>query len=237
MIFLISPSKTMVKGKLHSNATKPLFERDVLETVKELSLLDIEETKGLFQISEKLAKENIDRLKHFGKDKSSAIYSYTGYQYKNIDALSLDESSMEFLQNHLYILSGLYGLLRPMDAISLYRLPMETVWNGVRRSQHFKDVIAPFLNKDLIINLMSQEYAQALPSDLNRIDIQFYYYKKDQLKIDSMEAKKMRGLFLRYVSQHKIDQVEDLIKFKQFGYTYDKENSNSNQIVFIRKVF
>ncbi|MGD9910447.1 MAG: YaaA family protein [Candidatus Izemoplasmatales bacterium] len=236
MKFIISPSKTMV-GYFNQKyeATIPPFQDDAFKIVKKMKKFTIEELMQSYVCSEKIAVDNQERFNHFGSDIFHALFSYTGHQYKNINPVNLNEEAIHFLQDHLVILSGLYGALRPLDGISLYRLPMDFKLNNRKMSQLHKKKLKELFAGETLINLASEEYSNVISKDINMITIDFLYENKGKMKIDSMEAKKMRGLFVRYIAENKIDSLNNLRLFDQFGYRFNEEFSSEKRLVYLKK--
>lgn len=236
MKFIISPSKTMV-GCIHPNYEKtiPLLQDNALKIVKKMKKLTVEELMKSYACSEKIAVENHHRFIDFEKDVFHALFSYTGHQYKNMNPMKLKEDEILYLQSHLIILSGLYGALRPLDGISLYRLPMDYKLNDKKISSFHEKRINNLLIGEIVINLASEEYSNVISKDINMTTIDFFYEKEGQLKIDSMEAKKMRGLFVRYVAENKVNSLNNLKSFDQLGYKFYEEFSSEKRFVFLKK--
>lgn len=234
MIYLISPSKTMIHSKLILPSSEPLFNREAFQLVNQLKKKSIKSLMILFSASEKIAKENSLRFHTFGNEVSTALLSYTGHQFMHMNPLAFYQEELMFLQEHLYILSGLYGVLKPLDGISLYRMPMEVIINGKKRSKYFEPKIYEILKEEKIINLCSSEYSDALSNKLDVIDIDFFYEKNGKLKIDSMEAKMMRGKMIHYIGKNQINTIEGLLQFEENHYSYKEELSSEKRVVFIK---
>ena len=210
--------------------------------------MNISEIQDFMEISEKLAHLNFQRFQNwslpFNKTNSSpAIYSFSGDVYEGLDAYSLGEEDVKFAQRNLLILSGLYGILKPLDLIQPYRLEMgrKLKYESHKNLYSFwNDKISLYLNniKDkVIINLASNEYFNVVNKEKiskKIISPIFKDEKNGKFKIISFYAKKARGLMANYIIKNKIDDPSQLIKFNINGYTYNKNLSTDFYPVFTR---
>ena len=253
MIAIVSPAKTLdFDIHIDQERSKARFFTDskvILETLKDKSEDDLQE---MMSISDKLASLNVERFqafssRHTEKNSKQAMYAFQGDVYQGLDADSLTEKDVEFAQSHFRILSGLYGLLRPLDAIQPYRLEMGTSLrvNGSKNLYEFwGDKIAKKLRRDLkdqgdntLINLASQEYFKAVDLKAlkaNVIDVDFKDFKNGEYKIISFFAKKARGLMSRYIIKNQITDIEDLKGFNYDDYYFDEKNSSDQLLAFKR---
>lgn len=235
MIFIISPSKTMQRADIVTAGSIPIFlekSRNLLQILQGFDVLKLQE---LYKCSKKIAEENELRLRNI-EEKSLAIYSYTGAQYKALDISSLLEHERQYVYNHTYIISGMFGILRPLDLIYMYRLPLETTLKEISLYQYWQESIMQIVQGKTIINLASQEYSKIIDARrANVIDILFYIQDAGKMRSPSMEVKKMRGIFLRYCAKNQIEDISELLHFNENGYVFQKEQSNSTQIVFIKE--
>ena len=204
----------------------------------------------LMHISDKLATLNADRFTDFADaEERAALYAFNGDVYLGFEAHSLDEDAIAFAQNHVRILSGLYGLLRPLDRIRPYRLEMGTRWApGTTRNlyEHWgtqvSDAIADDLAEretDIIINLASQEYwavvAQAPPAGARIITIDFKDNGPKGLRFNSFAAKRARGMMARWMCEHRICEPGALKAFDSDGYAFAADGSEEDRWLFIRE--
>lgn len=254
MLILISPAKTLdyetpPVTKIH---TKPQFlkqSRQLIENLRNYSALDLAE---LMKLSMKLAELNFDRYHDWKppftlKNAKQAALAMKGDVYTGLDAESLDEKGFEFAQSHLRILSGLYGVLKPLDLMQPYRLEMGTKLPN----QHGKDLyafwgarITEAINKDLqaqgdeiLINLASNEYFKSIkPKLLNGriITPQFKEKKQGSYRMIGIFAKKARGLMSRYIIDHRLKDPHKIKDFDVAGYRYNEPQSKDDQWVFTR---
>ena len=205
-------------------------------------------------LSDKLAALNYDRYqswtaaKKVSKDTKPSMLVFKGDVYQGLEADTLSKSEISFAQKHIRILSGLYGILRPLDLMKPYRLEMGTklkTSEGKDLYEFWGDKIQKnILNdlkkqkSDLIINLASKEYFSVLgkmPEYINVVSPTFKDYKNGKYKIISFYAKKARGTMARWVIQNKVKDFEDLINFDLDGYKYSKAESTTSTPVFLRK--
>jgi cytoplasmic iron level regulating protein YaaA (DUF328/UPF0246 family) len=248
MLILISPAKSLdFERKFDCKISSlPKFSQEAEILAAELRKLSTEDLEALQKISKNLAELNFNRWQNFKKnDARQALLAFNGDVYNGIEKERYREEDFEFAQSHLRILSGLYGILRPLDLIKAYRLEMGT---GFKKSQFFVknlyefwgDKIADEIERDganEIINLASQEYFSALNlKKLSKrvIHISFKDRKNGILKTIGINSKKMRGLMTNHVILNKVDKVEKLKKFSAMGYIFAAELSNENNWIFVR---
>ena len=255
MLFLLSPAKSLdydtpAEGVPH---TLPQFVSQSAELIEVLKHKTPAEISQLMDLSDNLAALNVARYeawrpKFSQKNSKQAVLAFNGDVYEGLDAKSLKLKDLEWAQDHVCILSGLYGVLRPLDWMQPYRLEMGTALANPRGQNlyHFwGDGIAQHLNKQLathktpvVINLASQEYFKAVDRKvLNArvIDCVFEDYKGGKYKVISFFAKRARGLLARYAIEKKIQNPEKLKDFKVEGYAYVASESDDNRLVFRRR--
>lgn len=255
MLIVVSPAKkldyeTPAKTKIH---TTPDYLNDselLINRMRDFSSLDISE---LMHVSSKIAELNFDRYEAWSKkftpaNAKQAILAFKGDVYTGLDAETFKKGDFDFAQKHLRILSGLYGLLRPLDLMQAYRLEMGTKLENLRGKNLYEfwgEEITDGLNKQLkkiksetLINLASNEYFKSVkPKHLNAqiITPAFKEYKNGDYKMIGIYAKRARGLLSRYIIQNRISDPEDIKQFDEEGYTYNKKLSKDNSWVFTRK--
>ena len=255
MLFLLSPAKSLdydtpAEGVPH---TLPQFVSQSAELIEVLKHKTPAEISQLMDLSDNLAALNVARYeawrpKFSQKNSKQAVLAFNGDVYEGLDAKSLKLKDLEWAQDHVCILSGLYGVLRPLDWMQPYRLEMGTALANSRGQNlyHFwGDGIAQHLNKQLathktpvVINLASQEYFKAVDRKvLNArvIECVFEDYKGGKYKVISFFAKRARGLLARYAIEKKIQNPEKLKDFKVEGYAYAASESDDNRLVFRRR--
>lgn len=253
MLTLVSPAKTLdYESPLATDTyTQPRFteqSQQLIETLRKLSVQDVAE---LMKLSDKLASLNVARYQswqpeHTPDNARPAVLAFKGDVYTGLDAESFSEADFSFAQQHLRILSGLYGVLRPLDLLEPYRLEMGTrlkTASGDNLYQFWGDRITAALNEelkaadDVVINLASNEYFKAVqPKALNArlITPVFKDFKNGQYKIISFYAKKARGLMSRYIIQNRLDTPEAIKAFDLEGYYFSPEQSKGDTWVFLR---
>lgn len=254
MLMVISPAKTLdyTSPLATEKFTQPRFLEQSSQLIEILRKLSPNELADLMKLSDKLAGLNVARFTEWQPDFTldnarQAILAFKGDVYTGLDAETLSEEDFQYAQQHLRILSGLYGVLRPLDLMQPYRLEMGTklansagnnlyeFW-GSRITDSLNDCIAE-KKASVLLNLASNEYFKAVkPKQLNAtlINVDFKDLKNGQYKIISFYAKKARGIMARYVIQHKIDSVEALKDFTEQGYYYSAEQSKPTHLVFLR---
>lgn len=250
---VISPSKSMdFETPIEVNKTStPLFlnqSEKIMEVLKKKSPKELIDLMG---ISEKLADLNWNRnqdwtIENTNQNSKQAIFAFIGDVYVGLDIKSMSSSQITVLQEKLRILSGLYGILKPLDAIQPYRLEMGTqlkVRSYKDLYQFWKSEVTNEINKELsendyLINLASNEYFKVIDKKSikvkNIITPEFKDYKNGQLKMIAFFAKKARGLMVRYIIENNIETIEELKGFNYEGYAFDNSLSTSQKLVFTR---
>lgn len=254
MLALISPAKTLdYETALPTNDyTQPRLldhSSTLIEVCRALSATEIAQ---LMQVSEKIAKLNVDRFRDWQPEfdfsnARQAIFAFKGDVYTGLDAYQFSASDIQFAQAHLRMLSGLYGLLRPLDLMMPYRLEMGTKLHNSRGGNLYAfwgEIITQQINQDLsesnahiLVNLASDEYFKAVHEDKIQAKIVkpvFLDQKNGKYKVISFYAKKARGLMARYMIQNQLTDCEQLFNFNLEGYYFDEKNSNQTELVFKR---
>ena len=254
MIIVISPAKTLdfETPPITREHTQPGFLDDSAQLIDALRKLEPDQVGKLMSISAKLAVLNSNRYFAWQRpfdleNAKQAIFAFQGDVYTGLDADRLTDAELAFAQDHLRILSGLYGVLRPLDLMQAYRLEMGTQFKNPRGNNLYEfwgEKITQALNQDLqkqksdiLINLASIEYFQSVqPSKLNaRIITPIFKDEKNGIyKIISFFAKKARGLMSRYIIQNKLTNPEDIKHFDVAGYRFSESASSTNEWVFTR---
>ncbi len=252
MISILSPAKSLDFKSNEAGTSAPRLLDHAEELIGVLKTKSEEDVQSLMDISEKLAVLNVERYHAFKKEHTdhnskACLMAFKGDVYQGLKAEDFNQEEISFAQEHLRILSGLYGLLRPMDKIQPYRLEMGTklAFDDYKTLyEYWGKTIAGLLKEDLalqgdnvIINLASQEYFKSLDLsvlDAEVIDIEFKDFKNGEYKIISFYAKKARGMMARYIIKNKINKVEELKGFDEAGYYYDEPNSTSSKLAFKR---
>ncbi len=254
MIAVVSPAKSLDFQTEHTvKSTQSRLLACTNELIDVLRKKSPEDVKALMGISDKLAELNVERYhrytgKHTPDNARPSVFAFQGDVYQGLKAETFDQEALDFAQKHLRILSGLYGLLRPLDLIQPYRLEMGTklAFDDYKTLYAYWDrTILSLLLKDLkeqgdniIINLASKEYFKSIDKrdmDATVVDVEFKDFKNDQYKIISFYAKRARGLMSRYIIEHRINRVEDLKGFDYEGYYFDEKNSSDTHLAFKRR--
>ncbi len=254
MLLVVSPAKALDETPLEglpASEAHFLNDAETLATIlKAKSPVDIGE---LMSLSEKLSELNYQRFQDWqlplGTKAKQAVFLFKGDVYQGIAPCALTEAQIQYLQNHLRILSGLYGLLSPLDKILPYRLEMGTKLAnpaGENLYHFWQPKLAEALNEQLVnsgssvlVNLASNEYFKAVQKKTLNAEIItpiFKDYKNGKYKIISFYAKKARGLMARYAAVEQIENVQDLKQFDYDGYQFCSEESNESDWVFKRNI-
>ena len=249
---LLSPAKSIdMDAKCTITPSCPQFESQAESLVSELKKRSPIALGELMSISDNLAQMNWDRFQNWKRlsHNSKAIqpvFSFTGEVYRGLDAASLSDTDIQYAQKSIRVLSGLYGILKPLDGISPYRLEMGTRFSAMKNQknlyEYWGDQLTNSLDaeldeSDVIINLASKEYSKAIKlKSLSQkvITPVFKDFKNGKLKTIMMYAKRARGSMARYIVQHKIQDNSDLKSYNVDSYSYDENLSNEQDWVFIR---
>jgi uncharacterized protein len=255
MLIVISPAKTLdfETAPITNIHTQPEFMKETWQLVKQLKKMTPAEVSSLMKISDKLGVLNYLRFNEWKtpftlSNAKQALLAFKGDVYTGIDAESFSSQEFKFAQKHLRILSGLYGVLKPLDLIQAYRLEMGTSLEN-KKGKDLYDFwgtkITEQINQDLkaskskyLINLASNEYFKSLQAkDINAKIIVpvFKDYKNGKYKIISFLAKKARGQMSAYIIKNKLKDPEDIKAFNVGGYKYNKSGSNESNWAFQRK--
>jgi len=249
MLVVVSPAKKMNMDPVEGiESTRPAFQAEADDLATVARGLSVDDLQKLMKISESLAKLNRDRFSDFGEmDEKPAALAFAGDTYQGLEASSLDADEMAWAQEHFRILSGLYGVLRPLDAIQPYRLEMGSrlkTQKGKTLYDYWGDKIAKALKAqadevktDTLVNCASQEYFGAV--DLEALGLRvitpvFMEDKPGGPKIVSFYAKKARGAMARYIIQHRLTDAQALTEFDTGGYQYREDLSETDKPVFVR---
>lgn len=254
MLALISPAKTLdYESTLPTDHyTLPRLLDHSQQLIDVAQKLSASEIAQLMSVSEKIAHLNAARFQDWHSDFNfsnarQAIFAFKGDVYTGLDAYALAEPEVKFAQKHLRMLSGLYGLLRPLDLMMPYRLEMGTKLHnpaGTNLYAFWGNRITQLINADLaeteskiLLNLASDEYYKSVKESKIQAEIikpVFLDQKNGKYKVISFYAKKARGLMARYMIEHKLDRAEDLKSFNTDGYYFDADSSLKGELVFKR---
>ncbi len=246
MKVIISPAKKMVENNdcfLPTNLPELITESErLLKRIKELSYGELKE---LLACNEQIATLNYERFQTMDlyHQLTPALLSYEGIQYQYMRPQIFTDKQWDYVNHHLYILSGFYGLLKAMDGITPYRLEMQAKlvleeYKGLY--QFWNKKIYDTLTKDshIILNLASKEYSKVIEKYLSKEDIFvtciFGELKNDKVKVKATEAKMARGSMVSYLASNYITELEDVKQFHELGFCYCPERSTKNEFVFLK---
>jgi len=252
MLVTISPAKSLDMEPVGITPTQPVFQKDAISLAKTARNLTLKDLKGLMGISDDLGRLNRDRFKAFADEPAPeatkpAALAFNGDTYQGLEAKTLTADDLAWAQDHLCILSGLYGVLRPLDAIQPYRLEMGSrlkTRRGKSLYDYWGDTVAKALNAkaaeqgtDTLINCASQEYfgvADRKALKLRVITPVFMELKDDRPRIVSFFAKRARGAMARHIVENRLTDPGDIKGFNAGGYSYDADLSDGDKWVFLR---
>ncbi len=245
MKIIISPAKKMVvNDDLLPVRQLPLFLQEASYLRDVMKGLSYGEAKKVWKCNEKIADLNYERFRNMVLDQrlTPAILAYEGIQYQYMAPAVLDEQALGYLDRHLRILSGFYGVLRPFDGVVPYRLEMQAkfpnkphnlydFWGGKLAEAVCKDT-------DIIVNLASKEYSKAvsrhLPFSVKWIDVIFGEKTDGKIREKGTYAKMARGEMVRYMAEGQLEEVDDMTTFNRLGYRYSPTDSADNKLVFLK---
>lgn len=235
MIILISPAKTFKKSDI-SYGQKPFFLDEANTLINQLKIMSKTDLRKKMKLSDKLTDEVYQYYQNFNQIHQAAIHSYYGHQYKQINIDQLEQKYHDNIKKHLYILSGLYGILNAYDDISFYRLEMMNKSLG-NLYAFWKDKMTKYINThhqhEVIYNLCSDEYGKLVKHLDQVITIHIYQHKNNTLSIHSMEAKRMRGLFVQHIIKNPDIDIKTL---NIDGYKFSKVYTDDHQYYFIKEL-
>lgn len=252
MKILLSPAKLMSleTTSTWTKNTTPKFLDQAQVVMDELKQLSPDKLSKLMKISKDLAEMNLERnhiwnTKPKANQSLNAALAFKGEVYRGLDAETLSDDEMNYLNEHLFILSGLYGILKPSDKVMLYRLEMGSKLD-VKDSKNlygfWKETLTDYINSqtkksDFILNLASNEYAKVLDVKklkAKKIDVEFYDFKDGELKQIMVYFKQARGAMTRYCATKKVETLDEVKLFQENGYSFDEKSSTDEKLVFIR---
>jgi len=256
MLFVLSPAKSLdyVTPAPIDSATRPPFMAESAELIATLRTKSVDDIAALMDLSPALASLNVDRYaawspRFTARNSKPALFAFNGDVYEGLDALSLGAADIAWAQEHVAILSGLHGVLRPLDKLQPYRLEMGTALatpRGRSLYEFWGDTIAEHLNARLasdktpvLVNLASQEYFRAADRAALKprvIECVFEDWKGGRYKVISFFAKRARGLMARYAIRHRIATPKRLQGFDLEGYAFAAAASEPDRLVFRRRL-
>jgi cytoplasmic iron level regulating protein YaaA (DUF328/UPF0246 family) len=251
LLMVISPAKRQSFDGLlpaHLKCTQPIFQQRTAELIEVLQAQSAADLQKLMSISPALGQLNFERFQAFDQaPRQPALFAFQGDVYQGLAAGSLSPAALEFAQKHLLILSGLYGLLRPLDLIQPHRLEMGTTLTtqqGGNLYQYWGSSITEAVNQHaaqcsepVLINLASQEYFKSIQTRLLQcpvIHVEFKEYRQGQYRVIALMAKRARGKMARYMIENGLNQLEAIQHFQEDGYVFCPDQGMENQWVFVR---
>ncbi len=254
MLAILSPAKSVDTSPVHTKlpTTEPFFSAEAAALLELLRPLSEEQIAQLMKVSPRIAALNRERfqtmqLPRIAPDGLPAALLFAGDVYRGLDARSMSDDELTWAQGHIRILSGLFGLLRPLDRIEPYRLEMGTRLANPRGPDLYAwwgDQLAKRLDEELenhadraVVDLASKEYGRAVPRKAlraDRIEVQFKEIRGDKPTIIAVYAKRARGLFARWMVENRVERRYDLVHFDRDGYRFAEALSSASSLVFTR---
>ena len=246
MRIIISPAKKMNQNPdiLEVKGT-PVFIKDAEVLLERVRKLDFAEAKKLWKCNEQIAILNYERFQNMDLDRNltPAVLSYEGLQYQYMAPTVMEQKALDYIEAHLRILSGFYGVLRPFDGIVPYRLEMQAKFQDEPKSLYdfWGERIAAEVCREAtwVLNLASEEYGKCVrahcPKEVNFVDVVFGEVTDGKLKEKGTYAKMARGEMVRFLAEHQIENIEEIKGFDRLGFAYAEEYSGERCIAFVRK--
>lgn len=245
MKIIVAPAKKMRETDLLLPENMPVFLEKADELRKWICTLSYQETKKLWNCNDKIAKEAYERFHDMDLRTAftPAVLSYDGIQYQYMAPAVMAEKELAYLKEHLRILSGFYGILRPMDSVCPYRLEMQAKtqkFGQLSLYDYWGDIISKQLCKktSCILNLASKEYSLAiepyLPKKTLFITCIFGDLQENKVIVKGTKVKMARGEMVRFLAENKIEDLKEIKKFERLGYHYEKERSDERTYIFVK---
>lgn len=247
MKIIISPAKKMrVDNDTFVPLSKPVFLDKTTKLFEELRQKDLPTLQKLWECNDEIAELNFKRLRtvNLERNLTPAVFAYDGLQYQHLAPNVLEEDALDYLQKHLRILSGFYGILRAFDGVVPYRLEMKArlacdgsknlyaFWNSLLYDELTKD-------DEEVLNLASKEYSKAVEpyvtQDMRFVTCVFGTYVKGKLKVKATEAKMARGEMVRLCAENNVQSVDEVKVYNVRGYVYNEEISSETEFVFVKE--
>lgn len=245
MKIIISPAKKMnINTDIFSYKNLPIFLSKTKEIKNYIQSLSYDDCKKLWGCNDKIAKQNFERFQHMDLEYTltPAILSYEGIQYQYMAPMVFSDIALDYIENHLRILSGFYGILKPFDGVTPYRLEMQSKAN-IQKAKDLYDFwsnsIYEQLDDHLIINLASKEYSKCIEKYLTPEDTfitcVFGELENGKIKQKGTLAKMARGEMVRFLAEHQITNPEKMKSFSMLDFSYSENLSSKTKYIFIRK--
>ena len=247
MKIIISPAKKMIEDReALLPKDEPIFITETKELLEYLISLDFDSAKKLLATNEKITIQNMERFANMNLESSltPAIFAYDGIQYQYMGVSSLDDDMIEYLQDNLRIISGFYGVLRPLDGVTPYRLEMQAkvqIGNTKGLYDYWGKKIYDAIIDDshIIVNLASKEYSKTVEKYLSAEDkfitCTFAQLEKAKLVQKATYAKMARGYMVRYMAENNVQDIEGLKSVDSMGYSFNRDLSSDDEFVFIQE--
>ncbi|MCL1925129.1 MAG: peroxide stress protein YaaA [Defluviitaleaceae bacterium] len=235
MKIIISESKTM-KLKEHGETNTPIF-YDKSQIIKEyLKNMTLKDLQKLWKTNDNLTKLNYDRLHAEEHELTPSLLAYEGLQFQYMNANNFKKDEWEYLDKHLIIISGFYGILKPTDGVTYHRLELQSkisIKDKKNLYEYWREDIESLLKGNIILNLASNEYSKII-KNLPMINCTFSVKENDKIKTKATDAKMLRGMMINFIAKNKIKEVERIKDFRSLSYSFSEELSSENNYIFIK---
>lgn len=232
MKIICSPTKTM-KCQFKAESTQPVFLDQANQIIKIMKQYTVDELKRIYKCNDSIALENWKRYQSFPIEEGNALFSFTGIQFKSMQINDWNTNELEYAQNYLRIMSGLYGCLAPFDKIGSYRLDLDNKIS-LDVSSIYQNLVYEYLKDEVLLDCTSLEYSRLLPE--NKIRIEFRVCKNGKQKNEATASKMARGKFIRYCVKHQINELEQCKSFNEDSYSFDEKLSSKSLWIFVKEI-
>ncbi len=247
MKIIISPAKNMIiRSDDLFSVTTPVFLKQTKKLYGYLKKMNVDELKQVLQANDQIVWKHYLNYQHFdfNTQLTPAIACFQGIQYTSISPMTFTNQQWEYVKNHVYILSAFYGVLNALDGIKPYRLEMVhpfltdqfTSLYDFWKDQFYQEL---YRNEEVVLNLCSDEYSKMVrpyvKANQKFVTVTFYEQENQKLRQKTVYLKMARGLMVRFLAEHQIEEVEEVKKFSMLGYQYHEELSSKSNFVFVRK--
>lgn len=254
MLILLSPSKTQDTETLAPTDifSEPIFEEERWKLITELKKLEDEEVKDMMKLSSNLLETHNSRVtqwnkRHTQKNAKQAIHVFTGHVYKEFEDTRFTKQQYAFMQKHVVVLSGMYGVLRPLDLIQPYRLEMATKLSGTYKKEPFKNLYEFWTDRvtdyicstkhRVLLDCASREYTKTIDRDacnIEWIDVVFVEKEGKGVRQVTVYSKKARGTLAAWCVKNSCKTIDHVKKFSEDGYKFSKKHSDDHTLTFVR---
>lgn len=243
MKIIISPAKKMRTDDALAPLGVPVYQSKAMEVLEKLRSMTDSQLQSMWNCNDKIAQENMERLPAMEGNQTPAIFAYDGIQFKYMAPTVFENKMLEYVQNHLRILSGFYGAVKPMDGVSPYRLEMQAPLEVGEHKNLYQfwgeEIYDQVADDGVILNLASKEYSKCVEPYLKATDhyvtCVFGEWSGEKVVQKATFAKMARGEMVRYMAEHDVKDLEEIKGFDRLGFVFQPDRSSETEFVFVRE--